>query len=198
MNLLLNKYLDDPLALFCTALILCSLIEYLSSLVLEKIFKLRWWDYKDKKFNINGRICLENAIGFGLAGMIFLKFINPFLLHFLDLIPHNILIVISILLFIIFILDLAFTINSLCSIRIDFDKYLHKDATAEVKQKIQERLKITLFGTAHIFKAFPKSTYLDNYRLNKFKDQLFEIRKERKLKKLKEKNKLLKKSKRDF
>ncbi len=198
MNVLLSKYVDDPVALFCMAMILCTLVEYFASLILEKLFKLRWWDYQEKKFNLNGRVCLENAVGFGIGGVIFLKFMNPVITGFLDSMNHTLLIVIGIILFIIFIADLSFTLNSLMLIKIDFNEYLHKDATEEVKKQIKDRLEKDLFGKMHIFKAFPKTTYHDNKILDQFKEKLFEIKKERKLQKLKNKKKEIKHSKRDF
>ena len=205
MYISLQRYLDDLFALFCMSVIICSFVEFFASLILEKLFKLRWWDYHDKKFNIDGRICLENAIAFGIGGLIFMKFFNPPLISLLNSMPHNILIIISIILFIIFISDLLFTLNSLLKIKVDFNKYLNRDATEEVKQKISDRLRKNIFGTTYIFKSFPKSTYIDNKRLDKFKEQLFEVRKEikqkrneYKIKRLKLKKKLIKKSKRDF
>ena len=37
-------------------------MEYLTSYLMENIFNARWWDYSNKPFNINGRICLSNAL----------------------------------------------------------------------------------------------------------------------------------------
>jgi predicted membrane protein len=69
MTILLNKF-SNSLAIFSLALIICSTIEYLSSYVMEKLFNARWWDYSKKPFNINGRICLKNALCFGVMGLI--------------------------------------------------------------------------------------------------------------------------------
>ena len=37
---------------------------------MEKLFKARWWDYSDKKFNIGGRVCLLGAVVFGLFSVV--------------------------------------------------------------------------------------------------------------------------------
>lgn len=52
MILTLQKYKGDIIALFIMGMTVCLTIEYLCSLIAEKIFHLRWWDYSDKKFNI--------------------------------------------------------------------------------------------------------------------------------------------------
>jgi len=66
ITILLQKYSNDPIALFALGMIICAILEYFISYLLEKIFKARWWDYSTKKFNINGRVCLETMIPFGL------------------------------------------------------------------------------------------------------------------------------------
>lgn len=60
ITILLKNYTKDPIVLFLMAVIICGTLEYFTSYIMEKIFKARWWDYSAKKYNINGRICLEN------------------------------------------------------------------------------------------------------------------------------------------
>ena len=62
ITLLLSKYYDDPIVLFFMGIAVCGILEYLTSYIMEKFFKARWWDYSKRKFNINGRICLETII----------------------------------------------------------------------------------------------------------------------------------------
>lgn len=54
---------------------LFTLLEYLSSLMLEAIFGLRWWDYTNEFLNINGRVCLIFSLMFGMMGVIFTEFV---------------------------------------------------------------------------------------------------------------------------
>ena len=81
ISLLLQKYVDDPLALFLFTIFICSILEYYTSYFMEKLFNARWWDYSSKKFNVNGRICLDTMIPFGLLGMLIMYVINPFLIN---------------------------------------------------------------------------------------------------------------------
>lgn len=76
----LNKYVQDPVVLFVMAVVVCGILEYLTSYFMEKIYHARWWDYSSKKFNINGRICLSNLIAFGILGMFIMYISNPFLI----------------------------------------------------------------------------------------------------------------------
>ncbi len=58
--------------------LVCAITEYLTSYFLEKIFHKTWWDYKDCKFNLNGRICLQGILFFSIGALLALDFIIPF------------------------------------------------------------------------------------------------------------------------
>lgn len=64
--LFLKNYQNDPFIVFILAILICSLVEYITSYLMEQIYKVRWWDYSNRFFNIKGRICLFNSICFGL------------------------------------------------------------------------------------------------------------------------------------
>ena len=56
-----------------------TLLEYLTSFFMEKIFHMRWWDYSDKFLNINGRVCLRNSILFTILVVLVVYLLNPLL-----------------------------------------------------------------------------------------------------------------------
>lgn len=62
---------------FLLGILLTSVLEYLTSYVMEMIFHMRWWDYSDYKFNINGRVCLKNSLLFGALVMLVFYVIQP-------------------------------------------------------------------------------------------------------------------------
>lgn len=57
----------------------CSVLEYLTSLILEVFFGIRWWDYSKEPYNIQGRICLAASIFWGFLSILFMKDIHPFI-----------------------------------------------------------------------------------------------------------------------
>ena len=105
MTIILIKYINDPVTLFIMIILSCSLLEYITSYALEKIFHTRWWDYSKKRFNINGRICLETMIPFGIFGMLIMYITNPFFYNIYNNLPNTILYIISVILFVIYIID---------------------------------------------------------------------------------------------
>ena len=64
---------------FFISMIVFSIFEFVASWILEMVFHLRWWDYSDAIFNIQGRICLSFSIVWGIAGVVFSNFLHPFI-----------------------------------------------------------------------------------------------------------------------
>ena len=64
---------------FVISFILCGIVEYMTSFVLEKRFHARWWDYSQKPMNLNGRVWIGNLILFGLGGVLIVELFNPLL-----------------------------------------------------------------------------------------------------------------------
>ena len=119
ITLLLQKYYDDPIVLFVFNIIICSILEYYTSYIMEKIFKARWWDYSTCKYNLHGRICADTMIPFGLLGLLIMYVINPFVYKVYDymtIYKINLLNIILLIILIIFMIDLI--ISSVILLRI--------------------------------------------------------------------------------
>lgn len=161
MTLLLKKYLDDPVTLFIMIILTCSLLEYLTSFILEKLFATRWWDYSTYKFNINGRICLETMIPFGIFGLLLMYKVTPFFMNIISFIPDIWLISISSILFITFLIDniISFKImNNIKSLNKETQakKLIKKDDTEKNTELVRKQLaKSKRKFHERIFKAFP-------------------------------------------
>ena len=154
MIFLLTKFIDTPVALFVLATVIFMTLEYFTSYFLEKMFNARWWDYSDRKFNLNGRICLETTIPFGLGGMIVMYIVNPFFTKILDKIPENIVIILGIILFIIFIVDVIISFSVIDKIkRTISSKY--EDDTEEVNKKVRDYLIGLSPLTRRLMNSFP-------------------------------------------
>lgn len=154
MIILLNKYLKDPLALFVMAVVVCSIIEYFTSFIMEKLFNARWWDYSNNKFNINGRICLETMIPFGFGGIILMYFINPFILKLLSFISTASLNVIAIIIFILFLIDNIISFKIILGFK-NTTLTKEKDNTAEITTKVKETLIKKSKFNKRLIKSFP-------------------------------------------
>jgi uncharacterized membrane protein len=61
-----------------------SVLEYIVSFTMEHIFGRRWWDYSNRLFNINGRICLGAAFVFGVSGVLVIRYLHPNLIRYMN------------------------------------------------------------------------------------------------------------------
>ena len=94
LSLVVNST-ESPLVIFCVAVVASAILEYIVSYLMEKIFRVRWWDYADQPFNLNGRICISAALSFGVIGVLMLKVITPALLGMIGSLPVAVLYIVA-------------------------------------------------------------------------------------------------------
>lgn len=133
--LLVSNNTNDLLAVFLKCILICSVLEYFTSYIMEKLFKSRWWDYSRWKFNINGRICLETMIPFGIFGTIIIYFVHPFIVNLVDKLSDVNILVISIILLIIHIIDISVSFKVMSKIKKEIKKQ-SIDNTEVIRKKV--------------------------------------------------------------
>ena len=151
---------SDPLSVFLKSILICSVLEYFTSYFMEKIFKARWWDYSKNKFNINGRICLETMLPFGILGSLVVYFIHPFIKNILSNFSNGLLLTISIVLFIIYLIDNIISFNVMNKIKKEIKKQ-KEDSTELIRKKVLEFIDANSILYRHIKSAFPKFKIYD-------------------------------------
>ena len=111
--LCLNGGCKNPLLTFLLGAILTSLVEYVTSYAMEKLFHMRWWDYSQYKFQINGRICLLNSTLFGLASVFLCHFANPPIASWLTkLLSSGVAVPLALVLLALYLADIVLSVRS--------------------------------------------------------------------------------------
>lgn len=187
ITILLKRYISDWIVLFFMSMITCGILEYLTSYVMEKLFHARWWDYSRRKYNINGRICLETLVPFGLLGLTIMYITNPIILNALQNIPDNILNVIAIVLFVIFTIDGIVSLKVVSNVRATSTK-LNKEAktmdnTEEITAKVKEILRNKSVLNRRLINAYPNLQTVLKKKKEEIKRKTDEIKEEIKSKK---------------
>ena len=154
MLFLFKDYKTDPFVLFIMTAFVCTFFEYVTSFIMEKLFKARWWDYSHKTFNINGRVCLENSVIFGILGLALITVINPFVMDLLSKVSNGLVIYISSILLIAFIVDNIVSFNIISKFKSTATSVI-KDNTEEISEKIREILKKKSILSRRLVNAFP-------------------------------------------
>lgn len=170
ITILLAKYKEDRIITFVMAILICGTLEYFTSFFMEKIFHARWWDYSNKKMNINGRICLETLIPFGILGYGIIYFANPLILGLIEKMPELITLIIAIVLSVIFVVDTIISFKLILNLsKVSKLKINVKDNTEEISKKVRKIIQDKLKLHRRIIKAFP---YAENSI--KFKEWILE------------------------
>lgn len=92
-----------PLLEFAVIIILCGCIEYGTSWYLEQAYDgMKWWDYSGYALNLNGRICAEGLLAFGIGGMLIVHFLAPMLDKWFRRIPKRIFVFVCLVLLLLF------------------------------------------------------------------------------------------------
>lgn len=82
LTILCNLFLSinstyKVILIFFLAIILMTILEFISGFILLKCFHLRLWDYSMFKYNYKGFVCLEFSILWGMLSLVFYVFIFP-------------------------------------------------------------------------------------------------------------------------
>lgn len=104
----LQKFTKNNYTLFAGGFVIGSLIEYVISFIGEWFFHIKWWDYSEMPFNINGRICVWFSLFWGALAIYLMTHIHPKIDNFLKKINQKIVkpivIILTILIFVDFLL----------------------------------------------------------------------------------------------
>ncbi len=172
----LIKYYSDPIVVYLLGAFGITTIEYLTSVVMEKIFHTRWWDYYKEPFNINGRVCLKNSVLFGFCAMAVVYILSGFYKNLLNYIPKNILIIGTLIIMILFIIDTILSTKIIYKIQKN-SQLVTKDMTETIKKKVRKELENGYIFNKRVLDSFPH--IYDNFRERARKLKVINFRKKK-------------------
>ena len=68
---------QNPIAVYFVSAISATILEYITGVVMLKLFKVRYWDYRYRKIQFQGHICLVSTIVWGFLGLLMVYIIHP-------------------------------------------------------------------------------------------------------------------------
>jgi uncharacterized membrane protein len=98
MLLVASPFYNNIILVYIAGCIGATLLEYVTGVLMEALFKVRYWDYSDKFMNFQGQICLESTLVWGLLTVIFTHFLQLPIEKMLLSIPYNILSIVTVIL----------------------------------------------------------------------------------------------------
>lgn len=133
---LLRDVQTSILPLFLSGMVVTTILEYLTSVLLEKLFHMKWWDYSAMPFNINGRVCLLNSCEFGALSVFVVMVLHPAVTRLVGRIPGPVQLLLAGLLSAAILTDTIYTVHGILILKGKLDDiYLQID---EIRLKTEE------------------------------------------------------------
>lgn len=120
-------------------------LEYVTGAAMERIFKVRYWDYSNQRFNLNGHICLSSSIAWGFFSILMVRFLHPPVARLLARIPALCVDPLA------HVLTAAFTVDAVRSVQAALDL---RDMLARLAEENEDLRRLA--KRAEVYAAFAK------------------------------------------
>ena len=156
---------DNLWLVYILGLLAATALEYVVGAIMERLFKVRYWDYTKQPFNLHGYICLTSSIAWGFFSILLVRFVHPPIDRLLHKLPALLVNPLA------GIITAAFLYDTVTSTRaaIDLREVLTKltEENAELR-RLAEKAEAAQARTAEELKAFREKTSLDKYLLQSY------------------------------
>lgn len=133
------KVRDSIPLIFLFGMTGATLLEYVTGAVMERLFNVKYWDYSNQKFNLNGYICLTSSLGWGLFSVLLVKFVHVPIEEAVLKIPMLITEIVAFVLTAVAAVDVTQSFND----AMDLKRILAQlEESKKQIRKIQEKLKV--------------------------------------------------------
>lgn len=126
---------------FLAGVIGATVLEYVTGVVMEALFKVRYWDYSDQKFNFQGHICLSSSLAWGGLTILMTEVIQKYVEKAVFLIPSTILSVVTLLLTCYIVSDFTLSFKAAMDLR---DILIKMEKAKEELKHLQKRLDVLI------------------------------------------------------
>ncbi len=136
--------------IFFGGMILASVLEYFTSWIMEVLFHARWWDYSNRRLNIQGRICLLSATVWGVMSLLVIEVLQPGVVRLFDVIPRIAGICAVSIISILFIIDTWITVvqtlkmdkifAEMLRLKDEFSDYIENTRIYGTKEELKKKL----------------------------------------------------------
>lgn len=130
---------DNIVLVYIAGCIGASILEYVTGITMEALFKVRYWDYSDQPFNFQGQICLGTSLSWGLLTILMTEFVHKPVEKLMLMIPFRILVPVTAVLTVLIAADFALSCKAALDIR---DILVKMEKAKEELERISKRLDV--------------------------------------------------------
>lgn len=144
MLLVSSPFQDNIVLVYIAGCVGATVLEYVTGVVMEALFKVRYWDYSNQPLNFQGHICLGSSLAWGLLTILMTEFMHKPVERFVLSIPLNVLTPITLVLTAFIGADFALSFKAAMDLR---DVLVKMEKAKEELLRIQKRLDVIIAVT---------------------------------------------------
>ncbi len=141
MLLVSMPFQDNVVLVYIAGCVGATVLEYVTGVVMEALFKVRYWDYSKNKFNFQGHICLGSSLAWGFLTVFMTEWLHKPVERFVLSIPEGVLTVVTLILTAGIWADFALSFKAALDLQ---DVLVKMEKAKEEMQRIQKRLDVLI------------------------------------------------------
>ena len=123
---------DNLFLVYLAGVIAATILEYVTGWGMEKLFKMKYWDYSNQKFNVKGYICLSSSIAWGFLTIFLTEVAHRPIEHYVLGLPVMVTIIFVLITSLLFAADTAESVKT----ALDLAKVL--DAMTDMRAELDD------------------------------------------------------------
>ena len=144
MLLVSMPFQDNIYMVYVAGCLGATALEYVTGVVMEALFKVRYWDYSDRKFNFQGHICLSSSLAWGFLTIFMTEFLHKQVEKIVLLIPNGVLTVVTLFLTAFIFSDFSLSFKAAMDLR---DVLIQMEKAKAELMRLQKRLDVVIAVT---------------------------------------------------
>lgn len=130
---------DQVILIFIFGMTGATILEYVTGACMERLFRVRYWDYSHMPLNLKGYICLPVSLGWGAFSVLLVRVIHVPIENLVLQIPERIAEVVSVVCSSAFAVDFTLSFSEAMDLR---DMLIRLSDSNEKIQRLQKRLEV--------------------------------------------------------
>lgn len=142
MMLIVSMPFQDSLVLtYLAGCVGATVLEYVTGVAMESLFKVRYWDYSNQKFNFQGQICLSSTLAWGGLTILMTHVVHRPVEALMEALPYSVLEAVTMLTLVYFTADFAISFKAALDLR---DVLVKMEQARQELERVQRRLDVIL------------------------------------------------------
>lgn len=132
---------DNVILTYMAGVVGATVLEYITGVTMEALFKVRYWDYSNQRFNFQGHICLSSSIAWGFLTILMTRVVHRPVEQFVMSIPGNVLFPLTMLLTVYIVVDFTLSFKAAIELR---DLLVKMQKVKDEVERLQRRLDVII------------------------------------------------------